>query len=305
LPSASGRGARMPQDFCDTSLLAGIGAAMLRAPAARPGHPFLAGRPVLCAHRGGGKLAPENTMEAFAGAIRDWGADMLELDVHASADGEIVVIHDDTVDRTTDGSGRVGGMPLAALRELDAGARFRDSEGRASFAGRGVRVPRLEEVIESFPRTRLTVEIKDVRAGAAVVALIERHGVAHRVLVAAAEERYRVGARGYPGPWGASGQQLRRFWILHRSPLSALYTPRADILQVPFAWRGRQIVTARFLAEAHRRNLAVHVWTVDDEPLMRLLLELGVDGIQSDRPDVLARVLTEVAGRPPPRGAAG
>jgi glycerophosphoryl diester phosphodiesterase len=224
---------------------------------------------------------------------------MLELDVHASADGRIVVIHDPTVDRTTDGTGAVSAMPWDQLRELDAGWHFADPYGRASFRARGVRLPLFEELLESFPHTRLNVEAKDARAAPGLVALVRRHGATHRVLVAAEHERNRREVRGYAGPWGASAPQLRAFWLIHRTPLSPLYTPRADVLQVPFAWRGREIVTARFLEEAHRRNLPVHVWVVDDESVMRRLLDLGVDGIQTDRPDVLARVLAEVTGRPP------
>jgi glycerophosphoryl diester phosphodiesterase len=239
-------------------------------------------------------------MAAFREAVDAWGADMLELDVHASADGRIVVIHDATVDRTTDGKGRVDGMRWEALRELDAGWSFRDLDGNTSFRGRGVRIPLLDELLEALPRTRLNVEAKDARVAAGLVALIRHHGAAQRVLVAAEHEKNRREVRGYPGPWGASARQLRIFWALHKTWLSPLYTPHADIFQVPFAWKGRQIVTERFLSEAHRRNIPVHVWTVDDEPLMRRLLEMGVDGIQTDRPDVLARVLTEVAGRPPP-----
>jgi glycerophosphoryl diester phosphodiesterase len=257
---------------------------------------------VFCAHRGGAKLGPENTLEAFRQAVDDWGADMLEMDVHTSADGHVVVIHDPTVDRTTDGRGAVAQMPWAQLLELDAGWHFKDARGRTSFRGRGVRVPLFEEILESFPGTRLNVEAKDARAALGLTRLIRRHGAAHRVLVAAEHERNRRDARGYPGPWGASAWQLRTFWALHTTPLSGLYTPRADIFQVPFTWKGRQIVTERFLVEAHRRNIPVHVWTVDEESLMRRLLDMGVDGIQTDRPDVLARVLTGVAGRPPPRG---
>jgi len=243
-------------------------------------------------------------MAAFRSAVEFWGADMLELDVHASADGRIVVIHDGSVDRTTDGSGAVAGMPWAALRELDAGYRFLDLDGRPSFRGRGVRIPLLDEVLEAFPRTRINAEVKDARAALGLVEVVRRHGAAHRVLLAAGDERNRSEVRGYPGPWGASKEQLLAFWALHRTPLSSLYTPAADILQVPFRWKGRTVVTERFLAEAHRRNLPVHVWTVDDESLMRHLLDLGVDGIQTDRPDVLSRVLSEVARRPAPPGLA-
>jgi glycerophosphoryl diester phosphodiesterase len=254
---------------------------------------------VFCAHRGGAKLAPENTMAAFTGAVHDWGVDMLELDVHASADGRIVVIHDPTVERTTDGAGQVHRMAWSELRELDAGWHFRDPRGDTSFRGRGVRLPLFEEVLEAFPRMRLNVETKTARATLGLLELIRHHGATHRVLIAAEHEKNRRDARGYQGPWGASARQLRAFWAVHGSWLSFLYTPDADVLQVPFMWKGRQVVTDRFLAEAHRRNIAVHVWTVDDEALMGTLIAMGVDGIQSDRPDVLARVLTEAAGRPP------
>lgn len=271
-------------------------------PRLRPGHPYLAGAPILCAHRGGARLAPENTLEAFRHAVERWGADMLEMDVHRSRDGRIVVIHDPTVDRTTDGSGRVSGMDWTEIRELDAGHAFRDLDGEPSHRGRGVRVPSLDEVLEAFPRTRLNVEVKAADAAAGTAELVRCHGATGRVLLAAEHERNRAGARGYPGPWGASRRQLLSFWILHRTPLSFLYTPDADALQVPERWKGRPVVDRRFVREAHARNLPVHVWTVDDPDAMRRLLKLGVDAIQSDRPDLLARVLVERGARPPPPG---
>jgi glycerophosphoryl diester phosphodiesterase len=276
-----------------------------RLPRARPGHPYLAGAPLLTAHRGGAALAPENTLEAFGQAVDVWGADMLEMDVRLTADGEVVVIHDATVDRTTDGSGAVAAHTLARLGALDAGAGFRDLEGRPSFQGRGVRVPTFAEVLEAFPGMRLNVEAKCPEVAGPLVARIETHGARDRVLVAAEHEANRRGARGYRGPWGASRRQLRLFWVLHRTLLGALYTPRVDALQVPPRFRGREVVTARFVAEGHRRNLPVHVWVVDDPDEMRRLLALGVDAIQTDRPDLLARVLHEVAGRPLPPGLTG
>ena len=274
---------------------------MLRA-RSRPGHPYLAGAPLLVAHRGGAALAPENTLAAFERALDAWGADMLELDVRATADGAVVVLHDATVDRTTDGSGAVRSMSLEALRELDAGYRFRDADGHPAFRGHGVGIPLLEEVLKAFPRARLNVEIKAAEAARGTLELVRRHGATERVLLAAEHERNRRGARGYRGPWGASRRQLGPFWILHRTPLSGLVTPRADAFQVPPTWKGLPVLTRRFVEEAHRRNIPVHVWTVDDPAEMRRMLALGVDGIQSDRPDVLARVLTEDTGRPPPPG---
>jgi glycerophosphoryl diester phosphodiesterase len=260
---------------------------------------------MLVAHRGGAALAPENTLVAFRSAVTEWRADMLELDVRLTRDGHVVVIHDATLDRTTDGSGPVADRRLDEIQALDAGYRFRDPEGRAPFEGRGARVPTLAEVLVACPYVRINAEVKEARVAGPCRDVIEAHGAWDRVLVAADREEWRDGARGYRGPWGASRRQLHAFWLSHRLPGGGPYTPGADVLQVPEAWDGRRIVTPRFVREAHRRNLPVHVWTVDDVDDMRRLLAWGVDGIQTDRPDLLATVLREVAGRPPPPGLAG
>jgi glycerophosphoryl diester phosphodiesterase len=268
----------------------------------RPGHPYLAGAPLLFAHRGGAALAPENTMEAFRGAVELWGADVLETDVHLSRDGELVVIHDDTVDRTTDGTGRVSELTWEELRALDAGARFRDLEGRHSRAGTGVRIPRFEEVLDALPEVRINVDAKAPDAARPLVELLNRRGEEHRVLVASEFEATRGDRLGYRGAFSATRRQITRFYLLHRLPFGGPWTPTTDAFQIPWIWEGRQVTTERFVREAHRRNIPVHVWTVDDPDTMRLLLSWGVDGIQTDRPDLLARVLHEERGRPlPPR----
>lgn len=266
----------------------------------RPGRTYLAGPPILGAHRGGSKLAPENTLPAFRSAVADWGADLLEMDVRLTADGHVVVIHDPTVDRTTNGTGRVADLTLDEIRRLDAGYRFRDAEGHASYRNRGVVVPTFEEVLTACPDVRLNVETKESTVAAPLVKVIARHGAEHRVLVTADREEWRADAVGYAGPWGASRRQCLLFWLAHFVPGGSAYTPACDAFQVPETWRGFQIVTARSVREAHRRNIPVHVWTVDDPEDMRRLLSLGVDSIQTDRPDLLAAVLTDVTGRPPP-----
>ena len=269
----------------------------------RPGHPYLAGAPVFVAHRGGSKLAPENTLEAFESAVADWGVDMLEMDVRLTADGHVVVIHDDTVDRTTDGTGAVRDMTLAKLRELDAGYHFRDLEGEPSFRNRGVRLSTFEEVLEACPDVWINVEAKERRVARPLVDVILRRGEAHRVLVAAEHEGNRRDVADYPGPRGASRRDCLLFWLLHRLPGGSAYTPRVDAFQVPERWKGRRVLTPRLIAEAHRRNIPVHVWTVDDPADMRRLLAWNVDAIQTDRPDLLSAVLVEKAGRPLPPGA--
>lgn len=266
----------------------------------RPGRTYLAGAPVLVAHRGGAKLAPENTLEAFEQGVAEWGADMLEMDVRLTRDGQVVVIHDATLDRTTSGSGPVVEHTLDDIRALDAGYHFQDLTGRHTHRGRGVTVPTLGEVLEALPDVWINVEVKEARVAAPAVGVVDQHAAYDRVLIAAEMEAWRRGARGYPGPWGASRRQILRFLIAHRLPAGGPYTPRADIFQVPELHEGRRIVTRRFVREAHRRNIPVHVWTVDDPDDMRRLLSWGVDGIQTDRPDLLAEVLTDLAGRPPP-----
>ena len=146
----------------------------------------------------------------------------------------------------------------------------------------------------------MNVEAKTPGVAPLLVETIRRHGARDRVLMAAELEGARPSRHGYHGPHGASRRQIRLFYLLHARPFGALYTPRADALQVPDAWQGLQVVTPRFVKEAHRRNIPVHVWTIDDPADMRRLLSWGVDGIQSDRLDRLARVLVEETGRPPP-----
>jgi len=257
---------------------------------------------MLVAHRGGSGVAPENTLVAFRRALDWWDADMLELDVRATRDGEVVVLHDATVDRTTDGTGAVESMTLVEVRDLDAGYRFRAPDGRTPFRGHGVRVPLLREVVQAFPRTRLNVEIKDRAAAAEAVRVVRRMGASHRTLIAAATESARRPARAFEGPWGASRRQLFPFLLLHRTPLRSLARPCADIFQVPLRWMGIPVPTRAFVREAHRLNVPVQVWTVDEPGEMERLLDLGVDGIQTDRPDRLADILHRRRGRPRPPG---
>ena len=262
----------------------------------------MAGAPLFFAHRGGAKLRPENTLEAFHSAVEDWQVDVLEMDVHCSRDGELMVIHDATVDRTTDGMGAVRDMTAAEIRRLDAGYRFTDLDGNLSFRGCGVRVPFFREVAEAFPGVRLNVDAKGRGAPRRLLECVEELGLQQRVLMASEGEDGRADRMGYEGPTSATRRQIRLFFLLHRLPRGGPYTPRTDALQIPFRWEGRQVTTPRLVKEAHRRNLPVHVWTVDEEKTMRTLLEWEVDGIQTDRPDILAQVLHEETGRPPPPG---
>jgi glycerophosphoryl diester phosphodiesterase len=281
------------------------GAAAFRALAERkrPGHPYFAGAPLLMAHRGGSALAPENTLPALRRATEWWDADILEIDVNPTRDGEAVVIHDHAVDRTTDGRGAVAGMTLDELRRLDAGYRFTSDGGRTfPFRDRGIRIPTLEEVLTELPEVRVNVEIKDGRVQSRVWEVVHKLNATHRVLIAAGRLRNRSLFSVYAGARSASAEEMYAFLALHRLHATALFYPLVDAFQMPERSRGRQVLSPRFVREVQAKNLAVHVWTVNEEADMRRLLSWGVDGIITDRPDRLARVLHEVADRPLPAG---
>lgn len=268
----------------------------------RPGSAFLAGAPLLIAHRGGSALSPENTLVAFERALAWWQADVLELDVRPARDGEVVVIHDDTLDRTTDGQGPVASRTLAELRSLDAGHRFTPDGGATyPFRGRGIGIPTLAEVLDATPGARINIEVKDGRAQQRVWEVVVEAGAADRVLIAAGRTRDRAYFNRLPVAKSAGEGELRLF-IGQVGLGVVLHTPGVDAFQVPDRWDEREIPTPRFVSAARALNIAVHVWTVDEIDAMHELLDRGVDGIVTDRPDRLARILHERTGRPLPPG---
>lgn len=248
------------------------------------------------AHRGASALAPENTVEAFRLGV-EAGAGGLELDVHMTLDGEIVVIHDPTVDRTTDGTGAVAEMTLGGLRRLDAGYRFSPDGGLSyPYRGAGVRVPTLAELYDAFPEAWLNIEMKEAQPGIeeAVLQVVRSAGAQERTLVVS--NRHGVVRRfrrlsGGEISTGASRREITQFYSLCRGRLEGLRRPTYDALQVPVEHRGIEVVTQRFVDAAHRRGVRVDVWTINDPDEMRRLLDLGVDTIMTDRPADLARVL--------------
>lgn len=281
-------------------LLAGVALARRAAETAPRGGraPTPSGWPVNFAHRGGVDIVPENTVEGFREATA-LGPVVLELDAQLTADGAVVVIHDERVDRTTDGTGAVGGMTLARLQELDAGYRFTPDGGTTyPWRGRGVRVPTLETVYREFPEHMVNIELKGDRPGteAAVWRVVEAAGAEARTLVVGSDrrsiERFRAASRGRVAT-AASIAEFVPFWLLGLVGLARFAPTPFQALQPPDSYRGLRVVTPRLIRTAHRHGLRVDVWTVDDESDMRRLLAWGVDGIMTDRPDVLARVLDE------------
>lgn len=256
--------------------------------------------PRFFAHRGGASEAPENTLEAFHNGIGA-GADHLELDVHGTSDGEIVVIHDPTLDRTTNATGPVKARSLAELRELDAGYRFEDPQGEPSFRGRGVRIPTLGEVCEAFPEVPLNMEIKQAEPDiiTRVLDVLARHDALERSLLAAEHGSLMEKIREHAGGvlFGYSTEDVIAFLQAVDGGKLDSYTPVGFALQVPSEFLGTPLVTPEFIAAAHAKTLEVHVWTVDEEDEMQTLLDMGVDGLMTDRPSLLADVFRRRAAK--------
>ncbi len=251
-------------------------------------------KPRLFAHRGASRYFPENTIEAFEAAVAA-GIDLLELDVHATRDGRVVVIHDETVDRTTNGRGAVREMSFSELAALDAGYRFETEEGEYPFRGRGVRVPELADVLARFRDTPLNIEIKQLEPPIeeAVVELLDRYEARERVLLAAGDHRIleRIRAAAPDVLSGMSAVEVADF--LGRALSGELddYRPPGFALQVPVRYGALDIVSRGFVEAAHQVGLEVHVWTINTSEQMRELLDLGVDGLMSDDPELLRKTV--------------
>ena len=291
-------------------------------------NPWRARGPLLYAHQGGAGEAPANTMHAFHTALRA-GATALELDVHATADGHLVVLHDDTVDHTTQGTGAVHTLTRDAVKRLDAAYRFTpagQTPGRgAPHPLRGIAtghrppppgarpedftIPLLAEVLRTFPGVPINIDIKTTAPATPpyehlLARLLAEHGRDDDVIVASFHDEALAAfaETGSPVPTSAGPTRTAEFWEAVQRDGEGIDLPEHQALQVPVTYGDLTVVDERFVAAAHRRDLAVHVWTIDDPATMHWLLDLGVDGIVTDRPSVAQRVFAE-RGTPPDRSS--
>ena len=257
-------------------------------------HPWVArarragDRLTVFAHRGGAGLAPENTRGAFHQAAA-LGVDGCELDVRLSKDGEVVVIHDATLDRTTDAAGPVGALTAAELARVDAGHRF-DSASGFPWRGRGEGVPLLADVLADHPALPLIIEVKgdDPAVAEAAVAVVRRAGALDRVCFGGFADVTLAAVRAAAPEACTSGatEEIRRalyksyvWWPIGRVPYQAFQVPEV-------ANGGTRVVSPRFVRAARRARLVVHVWTVNTPADLARLKGWGVDGVITDRPDV-------------------
>lgn len=261
----------------------------------RRAHPFLdLPSPVAIAHRGGAEEAPENTIEAFSAAVA-LGYRYLETDAHVTRDGVVVAFHDPCLDGIADRKGAIAALSIAEVEAADAGFTFSPDGGRSfPFRARGVRVPRLEDLLVRWPHARVNIDPKDDPCVEPLVELLDRLDAWDRVNVGSFSDRrlhrIRVLSRGRActsmGPGAVT--VARAAALGGRMPRQG-----ADCVQVPIRVGRIRIVTAAFVRAAHRAGLPVHVWTVNDPATMHELLDLGVDGVMTDRPRVLREVLAD------------
>ncbi|MBN2159817.1 MAG: glycerophosphodiester phosphodiesterase [Spirochaetes bacterium] len=263
------------------------------------------------AHRGASRDFPENTIPAFARAQEILHGCLLETDVRQTADGRIVIMHDELLHIKTDGSGPVRERDLPAVRALDAGFGVTFDGGVTyPFRGMGFRIPLLEEALDSFPSARFSIDIKDCDTGAAerVISIIRERDAVRRVIIGSfhgavmrhVREKFRYAYTSY------AKRDIVRFLAAVKTGMPLPSGRRGEAMLVPemigageseytgsASFRRIRVVSPRFIRKAHRRSIPVIAWTINDPDNMRRLIEWGIDGIVTDRIDILKEVMAE------------
>lgn len=251
--------------------------------------PALSGPELRIAHRCG--TPPEATLEACR--VTAPQADILEMDVHITKDNHVVVIHDETVDRTTDGTGPVSGFTLAEIQRLDAGYRY-TRDGIFPFRGKGIRIREVREFFEEFPGHRFYIEIKSKRPDAAahLIEVVRRKKMTDRVILASVDESVMRQVETI-APEIARAASLREsiWWILAaKTGTRGFVDFRSHALALP-PLGGRCIVTDSVIEKAREQNIRIHMWTINKPDDMQTWLEARVDGIMTDDVPLLNRVI--------------
>ena len=248
------------------------------------------------AHRGGLGLKPENTMLAFENAD-SLGADVLEMDVHLSKDGKLVVIHDDTVDRTTNKTGYVANMNFDQLRKLDAAYNWKNKQGQFEYRNQQIRIPKLSEILARFGNKKLLIEIKpdSIEVAQKLCAELMRYDMQEKTMVGSFHSKplNYFSDQCKTTPTSASSLQVGGFLFLHYLRIGNLYPNPPSAFQVPEHLGSFLLVDKRFIEQVQNLKSLVHIWTVNEPSKMQNLIELNVNGIITDYPNRLKNILNK------------
>lgn len=259
-------------------------------------------RPIILAHRGGAHLEPEHTMLAFEKSAQ-LGVDGFEIDIRLTKDEEIIVFHDATVDRTTEGYGAVSEMTLEEINALNHGYQFEDLAGEYPYRDTKVDVVTLRELLESYPNMLINIDIKDAPdtyEGSLMPSklwrLIEELGVENRVVVTSFYgeqiDRFNLYAQNQVA-LGAGESDVRKAFASFSSQFGHLYHPKVDVFQIPPKSGVVSLDSPKFIQFLNNLNIPVHYWTINDLVTMNKLIHNGAKGIITDRPDIAVELLVQ------------
>ena len=251
-------------------------------------------KPAFIAHRGGSDEWPENTLLAFEKSAA-LGCDAIETDLHQTKDGEFVIFHDETLERTTNGKGEVKNFTLAELKKLDAAYHFSQDGGTTfPYRGKGITIPELKEVLQRLPNTFFILEVKDPNLDLQkFIKVVKDLGAFEQFYFSSFVENVLSSLRSRE-PAAVSGfahSEVKKLLYFYHLKLLPFYKPVGQSLQVPPSHEGRAIVTKDWVEAMHEKGLEVLVWTINEESEMKTLITQNVDGIMTDRPTLLKKAL--------------
>lgn len=268
----------------------------LRLPIAKDSASFFDDGFNVVAHRGGALEAPENTLVAFEKAFSLDSNILFEFDIHLTKDKEIVVIHDSTLERTTNGKGKVADFTLEEVKKLDAGYYFQDEQGQFSYRDKDIKIPTLREVFEKFPNNKKIIEIKvnNTDLDSKLISLIKEFSAEDTVLIGSFDGRILSRLREAHRRWhfSAARDEILRILMLESLYLEPLAVWNAEAYLVPEKDEGITVLTKKFVAEARRRAKKILIWTVNNDEDIQRLKAFGVNGVISDRPSVAIKYKT-------------
>lgn len=258
-------------------------------------------RPWVIAHGGSKQLFPENTMMAFKGSY-EIGVDALEMDIKITSDNILVCHHDQDIDRMSDGTGSLNDFTLEELKKFNFGDGFKDLNGNYPFQDTLIEICALEDVFDRFRGSYFVVEIKDrddrgEKAAEVLYDLIEKYKLKDRIIVASFDDEtlsHFSEISGSSVPISASEKEAKQFVITTKALVGIFYRPNAVAVQLPLEQAGLNLAKGHVIESAHRHNMAVHYWTINDPEIMEELIDLGADGLITDRPDLMNDLLSKM-----------